>query len=334
MADHREMLQKKMKIAVKAKVEADLVIAGPVIAKLYPYEFEIYKENDNLWLKVSKPVKEYEKYLPKVFCKDGALNITIGAEGIFKDLIEWLQYIEAMGAFNIQIKRVYWDRPIFCWIAETDEEHLQTPLAEYNRTLKSGMTPKRLTEHNLSNIVIYRRQLQNIYIPFVYYKEGKRFFDNFNYYFAYINYFMMIEYCFADGKFHQKEVIKNFNNAQLLQLCILEFLTMPNLRKGDLIWDTLAKECEARHKKMDVDGVIYVLLALRGELSHASSKSQMRYRDDEELRPFVVVISTICFLLCGHLQIYGFTSEVSKKELIAQNIAKFSAMLGEKMRSM
>lgn len=72
------MLQKKMKIAVKAEVEADLVIAGPVIAKLYPYDFEIYKENDNLWLKVSKPVKEYEKYLPKVFCKDGALNITIG----------------------------------------------------------------------------------------------------------------------------------------------------------------------------------------------------------------------------------------------------------------
>ena len=334
MADHRERRQKKMKIAVKAEVEADLVIAGPVIAKLYPYEFEIYKENDKLWLKVSKPVKEYEKYLPKVFCKNGTLNITIGAEDIFKDLIEWLQYIEAMGAFNIQIKRVYWDRPVFCWIAETDEEHLQTPLAEYNRTPKSGMTPKRLTEHNLSNIVIYRRQLQDIYIPFVYYKEGKRFFDNFNYYFAYINYFMMLEYCFADGKFHQKEVIKNFNNAQLLQLCILEFLTMPNLRKGDLIWDTLAKECVARHKKMDVDGVIYVLLALRGELSHASSKSQMRYRDDEELRPFVVVISTICFLLCGHLQIYGFTSEVSKKELIAQNIAKFSAMLGEKMRSM
>ena len=56
-----------MKIALKAEVEADLVIAGPVIAKFYPYEFEIYKENDKLWLKVSKPVKEYEKYLPKVF---------------------------------------------------------------------------------------------------------------------------------------------------------------------------------------------------------------------------------------------------------------------------
>lgn len=61
MADHRERLQKKMKIAVKAEVEAGLVIAGPVIAKLYPYEFEIYKENDKLWLKVSKLVRDYEK---------------------------------------------------------------------------------------------------------------------------------------------------------------------------------------------------------------------------------------------------------------------------------
>ena len=48
MAYHLERLQKKMKIALKAEVEADLVIAGPVIAKFYPYEFEIYKENDKL----------------------------------------------------------------------------------------------------------------------------------------------------------------------------------------------------------------------------------------------------------------------------------------------
>lgn len=322
-----------MKIAIKSELEADMVITAPVIAKLYPYEFEVYKENGKLWLKVSKPVRDYERFLPKVFSKDGILNIAIGSEDIFKDLIEWLQYIEAMGAFNIQIKRVYWDRPVFCWIAETEEEHLQTPLSEYKRTPKSGITPKRLTEHNLSNIVIYRRQLQDIYIPFVYYKEGKRFFDNFNYYFAYINYFMMLEYCFADGKFHKNEVIEKFKNAQLLQLCILEFLTMPDLRRGELIWDTLEKECELRHKKLDVDGVIYVMLTLRGELSHASSKSETRYRNDEVLRPFVVAISTICFLLCGHLQIYSFTSEVRKKELIAQNITKLSAMLGEKMRS-
>ena len=37
-----------MKIAIKAELEADMVITAPVIAKLYPYEFEVYKEN-GLW---------------------------------------------------------------------------------------------------------------------------------------------------------------------------------------------------------------------------------------------------------------------------------------------
>lgn len=54
-----------MRIALKAEVEADLVVAGTVTAKLYPYDFEIYKENDKLWLKVSKPIKDYEEYLPR-----------------------------------------------------------------------------------------------------------------------------------------------------------------------------------------------------------------------------------------------------------------------------
>ena len=99
---------------MKAEIEADMIVTEPVTAKLYPYEFEVYKEKDKLWLKVSKPVKDYEAYLPKMFTENGAVNIVIGKNDIFKDLLEWLQYIEAMGSFNIQINRVYWDRPTYC----------------------------------------------------------------------------------------------------------------------------------------------------------------------------------------------------------------------------
>ena len=66
---------------------------------------------------------------------------------------------------------------------------------------------------------------------------------------------------------------------------------------------------------------------LRGELSHASTKSESRYRDDNALRPIVVAISCICFLLCGHLQIYGFTNEQGKQESIEKNIEKNTAIL-------
>lgn len=320
-----------MRIALKAEVEADMIVTEPVTAKLHPYEFEVYKEKEKLWLKVSKPVKDYEEFLPKMFTENGVVNITIGKNDIFKDLLEWLQYIEAMGSFNIQINRVYWDRPTYCWIAETEAEHFQTPFTEYTKNPQRGRRAKRLVSSNLFNIVVYRRQLKDIYIPFTYYKEGQRFFNNFNYYFAFINFFMMLEYCFADGKFHQSEVMKKFSESGLLRMCILEFLAMPNIHRGETLWEMMEKECKRRNKEYGVDGLIFVLLMLRGELSHASTKSVQRYRDDNELRNWVVVISTICFLVCGHLQIYGFTNEESKKKFIEKNIERFEEKFKEKI---
>lgn len=320
-----------MRIALKAEMDAEIVVTAPVTAKLYPYEFEIYKEGDKLWLKVSKPVTDYDEYLPKISVKNGVVNAKIGSNDLFKDLLDWLQYIEAMGSFNIQIERVYWDRPTYCWIAETEEEHTKTPLSEYTRTPHKGKQAKRLVNSNLSNIVIYRRQLRDIYIPFTYYKEGQRFFNNFNYYFAFINFFMMLEYCFADGKFHQSEVMKKFAGSRLLRMCILEFLSMPNIQKGEPLWEMMESECKRRDKVLGVEGLIYTLLMLRGELSHASKKSEKRYRDDNDLRPWVVVISTICFLVCGHLQIYGFTSEASKKSIIEKDIEKFETIFKSKL---
>lgn len=319
-----------MRIALKAEIEADLILSATVTAKLHPYDFEIFKENNKLWLKVSKPVKDYEDYLPKVFIENGVMNIAIGKDDLFKDLLEWLQYIEAMGSFNLQIDRVHWDRATFCWIAETEAEHSQTPFTEYTRAPQRGRRSKRLKSSNLFNIVMHRRQLEDIYIPFTYYKEGQRFFNNFNYYFAFINFFMMLEYCFADGKFHQSDVMRQFRESRLLRMCLLEFLAMPTLHKGDDLWDMLEEECKRRNKEFGVDGMIYMLLMLRGELSHASSKSEKRYRDDNELRPWVVVISTICFLLCGHLQIYGFTNDETKKQLIENNIETFGAVFDSK----
>ena len=64
---------------------------------------------------------------------------------------------------------------------------------------------------------------------------------------------------------------------------------------GDKTTEALKKECNRRNKQYDVDGLIYLFVMLRGELSHASTKSEGRYRDGNELRPFVVTISCICF---------------------------------------
>ena len=314
-----------MKIALIAEMEAAIVLPTTVTTKYHPYEFEVFKEEGKLWLKVTKPVKEYEAFLPKVSMINGTVNIVIWKDDIYRDLLEWLQYIEAMGSFNFGVERVFWDRPIVCWLPENDDERRQVPMPRYKRTPQEGARKKLLKDNNLFDVVVYRRQLKDLYIPFTYYKEGQRFFHNVNYYFAFINFFMLLEYCFAKGKFKSAEVIKQFKESKILKLSILQLLAMPSMHSGDAIWDWLERECNHYNKQMNVEGIIYLLVSLRGELFHASSKSEKRYRDDTELRPLVVAISTICFMVCGHLQIFGFTGEKQKENVLDTMIAQFSS---------
>ena len=66
-----------MRIALKAELIGNMVVTTPVTAKHHPYSFEIYKENEKIWLKVTKPVKDYKEYLNKLFVKDEIVNIHI-----------------------------------------------------------------------------------------------------------------------------------------------------------------------------------------------------------------------------------------------------------------
>lgn len=311
-----------MKIALIAEMEAAVVLKTTITAKNPPYEFEIYEEHGKLWLKVTKPIKNYESFLPKVFMENGTVNI-IGKDDIYRDLLEWLQYIGAMGSFNFGVDRVFWDRPTVCWIPESEEERHQVPMPRYTRTPQEDSPKKLFKDSNLFDVVVYRRQLKDLFIPFTYFKEGQRFFHNYNYYFAFMNFYMMLEYCFANKRFRKKDVIEQFKESKILKLSILRFLTMPSMYPGALVWDWLERECANHNKKMNVEGIIDLIVSLRGELFHASSKSEKRFCDDSELRPLVVAVNTICNLVCGYLQIFGFTGEKQKNEILDNIIAQF-----------
>lgn len=80
---------------------------------------------------------------------------------------------------------------------------------------------KHLCDSNLSNLIIFRNALPEAYIPFSYYRQAKIFFYKNDYYFDFINYFIMLEFVFADGQFQQAKVISKFKEAKLLELCWL-----------------------------------------------------------------------------------------------------------------
>ena len=317
-----------MRLQICAEIEGLFLLKGEIIAKLYPYEFALYEKDEKRFISITKSIKDYMKYAPKLYVKDGITHIEATKHEIYKDMEEWLYYIEAMGAFNFEVSKIHVDELEVNWIYETDDEKGQIPITSLKRNKQERKAEKYVANSNLSNLVIFRRMLPEAHIPFSYYRQAKAFFDDSNYYFAFINYFMMLEFCFAEGNFHKQKMTGSFLKSNLLKLCVLSAISMIKERDnntGNYKW--LLDECKTRQKDVNFEGIVYVLIEYRGLLSHATTCSKKYLFDDYKLRSLAFITSLICFLLCGYIQIYCSSSEESKNKLMQERIIKLEEEL-------
>lgn len=309
-----------MKLQICAEVEGLFLLENRVEAKLYPYEFSLFLKDGKRYISVTKPVIDYKKYAPKMYVKDGVPNIEATNPVIYKDMEEWLYYIEAMGSFNFEVSKICINELEVNWIYENNDEKGQIPIISHRRKRAERKAKKYVTNSNLSNLVIFRRMLPDAHIPFSYYRQAKAFFDDGNYYFAFINYFMMLEFCFADGKFQKRDVINNFQKSILLKLCILNTISMIKSNNQGENYAWLVSECKSKHKNLDFEGIVYILVEYRGLLSHASERSKKFLFDDIKLRPLAFITSMVCFSLCGYMQVYSCSDEEIKNRMMLERI--------------
>lgn len=317
-----------MRLQICAEIEGLFLLKGETTAKLYPYDFAIYEKDGKRFISITKPIKDYMQYAPKLYVKDGITHIEATKHEIYKDMEEWLYYIEAMGAFNFEVSKIHVDELEVNWIYETDDEKGQIPITSLKRNKQERKAEKYVANSNLSSLVIFRRMLPEAHIPFSYYRQAKAFFDDDNYYFAFINYFMMLEFCFAEGNFHKQKMTGSFLKSNLLKLCVLSAISMiKESGNGNGNYKWLLNECETRNKDVNFEGIIYVLIEYRGLLSHATTRSKKYIFDDYKLRPLAFIASLICFLLCGYIQVYCSSSEDSKNKLIQERISELEVEL-------
>lgn len=307
-----------MKLEVKAIIKGDFVLNEPVKAVFPPCECIIYKEKEIHYISVSKKIIDYQNYIPKFNAKNSNTipSFTLTKAEIYEDMINLLQYIESMGAFNLGIHSISWDEPQIIWIPETDEERGIIPILSHHKKYCCDTPCKILNDSNLMNLSIYKKGLNDIYIPFTYYRQGKNLFDLRQYYFAYINFFMMLEYCFAKGKFKQNEVLKEFETSRILTKSVTQVLEFINTEANKAHIEWLKQACNNYNKEVDVNGILCVLVRYRGLLSHASKPSEKYLFHSNELFPLAFIISCICFYVCGYLQIGNCLFGKQKEEYL------------------
>ncbi len=308
-----------MKLQICAEIEGCFLLKEKVEAKMHPYEFSIYAKENKFYISITKPVTNYVEYAPKIDVKNGVLCITATKPEIYKDMEDWLYYIEAMGAFNFEVSKIHVDELEVNWICENEDEQGQIPILSLTRNRVKRTAEKCVTNNILSNLVFHRKHLPESHIPFTYYRQARTFFDVNNYYFAFINYFMMLEFCFADGKFKKDVMNQNFLKYKLLELCVLYAIYMIRNNNFDN-YKWLCDECKIKQKEVDFESVVYLLIEYRGLLSHASKRSKGFILDDNKLQPLAYITSVICYLLCGYMQILSCMNEESKGQYIIEKI--------------
>ena len=303
-----------MRIRITAEVIGDITLKEKISSKFYIYTFNLYEENETFFLSVEKSVSEYYDYITN----NNHNCINIPDTTLYLDVVEWIKNIEAFGSFNIGIKKILYEEAEVIWIPESTEEEKLLSIKSHKVT-KAKQSTHFLNKNDFQDTLFYCKKLSNEYVPFTYYRLGKSFFDDDEYYLSYINYYMMIEFLYSNGNTTKHQEERDFGQSDVLRLSILMVINL--LPKNDLNYKWLYEECKKKEKECDVETVIDILYQYRGKIAHGLKNRSGEYRSNQRLlRPITYILGMICYNVCGCLKTFSIVQEEQKNLYFKERI--------------
>ena len=308
-----------MLLRITAEVKGDIVLKKSISSQFYIYTFKIFKKDNSIFLSVEKKVSGCFDSMPKTSVdKLNNIHVSIPDSSIYEDMIEWIKWIEAFGSFNLGVKKILYEEAEITWIPESKEEEKLLAITSY-RVTKAKQRNHTIDVSNFQDTLLYCKKLSENYVPYTYYRLGASFFDEGEYYLSYINFFLMIEYLFANGKSREDLMRKEFEKSSVLIFSIIKAIKTIPQDNPNIEW--LQKECRNRQKNYNVDGVIYVLIQIRGIIAHGIKKTTGKYRKDQQLlRPICFILGMICRSVCELLQMLFMVPDDQKESFLKMKI--------------
>lgn len=260
-----------------ARVEAAAYVAEPFGVIVPPYTVDLASDESGriVELRVEKRVRLEEMRLPKhhvVGLGEHRFDTALD-EPHLQDLRDLVQYIESLGSFHFNLRRIHWSHGEYAWIPESPEEEHALQLY----SLKIGaseypVTPVHVRPGVLSRMVQARSRLSHLTVPMAFFREGVNEFRAFRYVSAYHNHYFFLEGLFGGGKSNNKQVLNQFLSAT----------TLCEATQSAIDW--LNRSDQARHKRKlemsggtrlrwNVEGVLDFLIWMRGNLHHFSARA-------------------------------------------------------------
>jgi hypothetical protein len=196
-----------VKFVARTAIEGNIALEGPIHLKYCLLDVAVYKENDMYILSVSKVIRIEKSDLLEISRnKEKRLSLNVD-KYLDNKMIEVFRNVETFGGFMHGITKVYYEEYLELLWVDTETNNI---LFKMHKSLKEHKKVV-LTEKALSNILNDSYFIPNATIPYNFYREAQGYLNRINYVSAYIDFYMILEYCFADGQYKKNKRI-NLNN--------------------------------------------------------------------------------------------------------------------------
>ncbi|MEY8685726.1 hypothetical protein AB9N12_06140 [Bacteroides sp. AN502(2024)] len=211
---------------VKAVILGDFVLQCPICSYSDGYQVSIFIEDGTYKISLIKLLPNGSPL--QIRYKNDSSYPIAPDESVYRDYIKQLQQIEALGGFHYGITKILYRETVeLTWY--TGKDIFQDLNIVYSMK-KQYKSPKKklLSQSNLSSILLLERLIPDALIPYNYFREANEYLHNEQYRQAYLHFYMLLEFCFSNGRTRQKDQIEEFEKSIRLRFALLDTLNTFN----------------------------------------------------------------------------------------------------------
>ena len=312
---------------LKAVVKGDFILEEPIKAYNNGFEISLFIEDGVYKISIIKKISKNSPLSLKYNEANQGADIIVPDESNYRDYIQLLQSIESIGGYHYNVSKIYYkDTLELIWLS--GEEMFKNLELEFSiRKRYKTHQKKVLSQSNLSSILLLNRIIPDASIPYNYFREANNYLHNREYRLAYLHFYMIIEYCYANGKFEQNAQISEY--LQSIELCFAVLDSLATIKNEiPLQYSWLEMEVKNKYSLFTLKNILKYIYQQRGTLAHGSGRSVRYVFNEDDLHNITVFISQICLLVCGNMQVYCMSSTDSKKKRLSERFEILKTKLG------
>lgn len=182
----------------KTVIEGNFVVKEPIQILYCLHKIDLYLEGGMYMLSVSKEINMEHSDLVELSRNGGKASFATNINKYLDSkMLDIFRNIEVYGGFQHGIMKVYYNEYLdLSWIDKAKNKVLFSMRKSLNKQKKVL-----ITSDNFSKLMSDKTFIPEAKVPYNFFREANSYLDKLDYISAYIHFYMILEYCFAKGKF-------------------------------------------------------------------------------------------------------------------------------------